>query len=262
MPNSPAEQPEPLSRAALVERIADRLAGRTRDHPLRVAVDGALESRAAALADDLVDPLRLRGRPAVRISTEDFQRAAALRFERGRDDPQAWYEDAYDTGALRREVLDPLGPGGSLRYLPTLWDPVRDRATRAAYAHCPPGAVVLVDGVFLLRPPPLRGREGQPLRGREGQPLSGREGQPLSGREEQPRRLPFDIAVHVHLSDLALRRRVPPERAGQRLPAYARYAAEVHPREVADLVVLLDDPAHPALVDRLRSHGATAPSSG
>ena len=48
--------------------------------------------------------------------------------------------------ALRREVLDPLGAGGSGRYLPTLWDPATDRATRAPYATAPAGAVLLLDG--------------------------------------------------------------------------------------------------------------------
>ncbi|GAC1332703.1 MAG: hypothetical protein NVSMB13_21440 [Mycobacteriales bacterium] len=146
------------------------------------------------------------------MCAEDFLRPAALRLERGRDDPDAFYADRLDAAGLKREVLDPLGPGGDCRYLPTLWDPAIDRATRAAYAKAAPDAVALVDGSFLL----------------------------AEARS-------FDLSVHLHLSPAALRRRVLPADAERELPAYARYAAEVKPAELADYVVLLDDPRHPAL---------------
>jgi hypothetical protein len=187
---------------------------------LRVAVDGAPAAQPGRLADALVDPLRLRGRPALRVSAGWFLRPASLRLERGRTDPDAFYEDWLDAGALRREVLDPLGPGGSGRYLPTLWDAGADRATRAEYLAAPPGAVLLLDGVLLLG-----------------------------------RGLPVDLTVHMRMSAAALARRTPvPER--WTLPALARYEAEVGPDQVADLVIRLDDPRHPAVSVR-----ATRPAS-
>ena len=175
------------------------------------------------LADALADALRVRGRPPIRVRTADFLRPAALRFEHGRDDPEAFYRDGVDHAALRREVLQPLAPGGSGRYLPTLWDAARDRATRAGYVDAPPAAVLLVDGAFLLG----------------------------AG-------LPFDVTVHLWLSPGALRRRTDPAAHARELPAYAMYEAEVAPREVADLVVLGDDPRRPALVDRKHAPGAGA----
>lgn len=195
-----------------MDRLAGLLAEQFAHHPLRVAVDGASVSGRHRLADELVDRLRVRSRPAVRVCAEDFLRPAAVRLERGRDDPDAFYADRLDAAGLQREVLDPLGPGGSARYLPTLWDPTTDRASRAAYAEATSDAVVLVDGAFLL-----------------------------TGT------LSFDLSVHLHLSPAALRRRVAPADAERELPAYARYAREVTPAEVADYVVLLDDPRRPAL---------------
>jgi hypothetical protein len=181
---------------------------------LRVAVDGPPAADPAGLADALVGPLRLRGRPALRVSARWFLRPASVRFERGHTDPGALREDWLDAGALRREVLDPLGPGGSRRYLPTLWDPDLDRATRAGYAQAPAGAVLLLDGALLLG-----------------------------------RGLPVDATVHLLLSAPALARRTPPAEHWT-LPAYARYAAEVGPHTAADVVVRLDDPRHPAVAFR------------
>lgn len=205
-------QVRPLTPDALVTVLADRLATTGRVGWLRVAVDGAPPTRPDALADALVGPLRVHGRAALRVRGGDFLRPASVRLERGRQDPDSLLEDWLDSSALRREVLDPLAPDGSGRYLPSLWDSARDRATRAPYVVAPPGAVLLLDGAFLL------------------------------GRE-----LAFDVSVHLSMSVAALARRTPADDAWT-LPAYERYAAEIGPVQRADLVVRVDDPLRPALV--------------
>jgi hypothetical protein len=203
----------PISPPLLVEELADRFAAAQPDRRLRVAVDGAPAAAPQRLAAALVEPLRVRGRPAYAVAADGFLRAASLRFEHGRTDPDAYYEGWRDDAALRREVLEPAGPAGTGRILPSLWDPVTDRATRAAYRTLGPTEVVLVHGPLLLGGP-----------------------------------LPFDMTVHLVLSDAALARRTPAELAWT-LPAFRRYAAEVDPASFADVVVRADDPLRPAVVD-------------
>ena len=204
-------------RPVAAERLADELAGildRAADrcrHVLRVAVDGHPATRPEALADALVAPLRLRGRPVLRVGSGWFLRPASVRLEHGRTDPDAFYDDRLDLAALRREVLDPLGPAGSGRYLPTLWDPVTDRATRAGYESAPARAVLVLDGTLLLG----------------------------AG-------LPFDLVVHLRLSAAARERRAAADERWA-LPAYERYDAEVDPAALAEIVVRVDDPRRPAL---------------
>jgi hypothetical protein len=202
----------PVSFDALVEELADGLAAREPAGRLRVAIDGAPAADPTALADALVDPLRVRGRPAVRVSTDDFLRPASVRLEFGRTNPDTFYTGWLDEAALRREVLDPAGPGGSGRIVTRLWDARTDRATREPYSDLPPNAVVLVSGPLLL-----------------------------GGG------LPFEVAVHLELSAAALDRRTDPELRWT-LPAFARYGHEVDPASFADVVVRVDDPRHPALV--------------
>lgn len=201
-----------MSFEVLVEELADDLAAREPHGRLRVAVDGAPAADPDRLADALVAPLRIRGRPVVRVSSGDFLRPASVRLEFGRTNPDTFYSGWVDERALRREVLDPAGPGGSGRVVTRLWDARTDRATREPYAELPPAAVVIVSGPLLLG----------------------------AG-------LPFDVTVHLSLSAAALNRRTDPELRWT-LPAYARYGAEVDPASFADVVVRLDDPHHPALV--------------
>lgn len=202
----------PISPERLVEELCDRIAEAPRGRRLRVAFDGSPAAGPERLADALVEPLRLRGREALRVSAWDFLRPASLRYEFGRHDPDVFYDDWLDVSGLVREVLAPLEPGGSGRVLPALWDRERDRATRTRYADVPPGGVVLVDGALLLG-----------------------------------RGLPFDLTVHLALSPAALARRTGGEDAWT-LPAYARYEEEALPLRTADVAVKLDDPRHPALI--------------
>jgi hypothetical protein len=179
---------------------------------VRVGIDGAQAAGPGELADRLVDPLRSRGRGVMRVRASDFLRPASLRLERGRTDPASFYEDWLDTDALRREVLDPVGPGGSGRIRTMHWNVDTDRASRAGYADVAPGTVIVLSGALLL-------------------------GHGLG----------LDVTVHLELSSAALARRTPPELAWT-LPAYDRYAAEVSPASWADVVVRMDDPRRPAVV--------------
>ncbi|MDI1465285.1 uridine kinase [Catellatospora sp. KI3] len=201
-----------ISPQRLRDGLAERVAGLAEQRDwTRVAVDGAVATAPDELAADLVGPLRARGHAVLHVRTADFLRPASLRLEFGRTNPDSFYEGWVDEAGLRREVLEPTGPGGSGRVLPSLWDAAVDRATRAPYQLLPPGSVVLVSGAFLLG----------------------------SG-------LPFELAVHLRASAAALARRTPPEQAWT-LPAYARYEDEVAPHTFADVVVSLNDPRHPAI---------------
>jgi hypothetical protein len=79
-------QIRPIREPALIDELAERV-GQQFPGRARVIVDGAPPTWPAALADALVEALRLRGRPALRVSAADFLRSASVRLERGRTDP-------------------------------------------------------------------------------------------------------------------------------------------------------------------------------
>jgi hypothetical protein len=177
-----------------------------------VAIDGPEFAAPNSLAAQLADRLPVEGRAAVVVPATGFYRPASVRLEHGRTDPDARYTDWLDVRALAREVLDPVGPGGSGQYLPVLWDLDRDRAVRARPATMPRDGVLLVPGSLL-----------------------------------QGVGLAFDVVVHLRVAPAARRRLVSPDDAWA-LPAYDRYDDEVDPAGLADAVVLADHPDRPALV--------------
>jgi hypothetical protein len=177
---------------------------------LRVALDGPPAAGPGELAEALTEPLRTRGRPAIHVRTQTFWRDASLRLEHGRHDVES-YHDWLDAAALRREVLAPLGPDGSGEYLPSLRDPVTNRATREPHRTAAYGAVLVVSGELLLG-----------------------------------RGLPFDVTIHLAVGAAARARRSAPDRAWT-LPAFDAYDRDVDAVGTADVVVRLDDARHPAI---------------
>ena len=179
---------------------------------LRVAVDGPDLAGQGVLAHAIADRLPALGRPAVVVPAAGFYRPASVRLEHGRTDADARYTDWLDSGALAREVLAAVGPGGRGTYLPVLWDLDRDRAARLPPRPMPAGGVLLVPGALL-----------------------------------QGIGLPFDVVIHLRVSPAARRRRISAEQVWE-LPAFDRYDDEVDPAALADAVVLADHADRPALV--------------
>lgn len=175
---------------------------------VRVAVDGPPCADPDGFAAALVDPLRTRGRPAAQVISASFWRDASLRLEAGREDVES-YLAWLDADALRREVLEAVVTSG--RFLPSLRDPTTNRSTREPPQPGEPNLVLLVSGQLLLR-----------------------------------HQLPFDRTVHLAVSPAARARRTPAEQAWT-LPAFDDYDEHVRPADVADIVIKLDDPRHPAI---------------
>lgn len=195
-----------VSPARLTELVADRVAALP--GIVRVAIDGPPCAVPDELAESLVEPLRVHGRPAVVVRAETFWRDASLRLEYGREDVDS-YLTWLDAAALKREVLDAAVAVGTV--LPSLRDPVTNRSTHEAPRTIGPDGVVLVSGPLLFG---------------------------LG--------LPFELTVHLAVSPAARARRTAAADAWT-LPAFERYDAEVAPSELADVIVRWDDPARPAV---------------
>jgi uridine kinase len=217
-----------MERHTVIARLAGRLAAIQRQHPVRVAIDGVDAAGKTTLADELVEPLAAHGRTAIRASIDGFHRPRAERYSQGADSPQGYYADSFDYAVLRDALLLPLGPGGSRRFRRVVFDVRRDARVVGEEAVAPPNAILLFDGVFLLRP------ELADL---------------------------WDYHVFVDVaSDVALLRALQRDQAlfgspdavrdrytRRYMPGQRLYLDAAHPRERADAVLWNDDPQRPRL---------------
>ena len=210
----------PVTPTRLTEDLAGWINERPAEHPV-VGFDGPAEIGTAALADAIALRVRTLGRPVIRISTRWWWRPASLRLEYGRTDIDMLLSGWVDTEALRRELLDPLRPGGSGQYLPRLRDCATDRSLREERVAVAARAVVLLDGPFL-----------------------------------QATGLAMDAVVHLQATDGTIARALPADRHWW-VEAFQRYRDQDRPADGASVVVAYDHPLAPAVgwLDGVESAG-------
>ena len=139
-------------RRELLRSLAASIVSISRPHPVRVAIDGVDAAGKTTLADELAPLIEALGRPVIRASVDGFHNPAAVRRRRGAASPEGYFEDSFNYEALREVLLRPLGPGGSRVFKRAVFDFRSDLPVDARSEQVADDAILLLDGVFLLRP--------------------------------------------------------------------------------------------------------------
>jgi uridine kinase len=218
-----------MNRDELLTELASRISNVSRTHPVRVGIDGVDASGKTTLANELLPLLEASGRNVVRASIDRFHNPAAIRKHRGAESPIGYFHDSFNYDALVESLLQPLGPSGKRQFRRAIFDFRSDAPIDAPLEDAPPDAVLLFDGVFLLRPE---------LRGYWDFSLFVRASFEITVKRAEER----DLYLFGTAADVRLRyeRRYVP---GQRL-----YLSEAQPERWASVVIDNDDPANPSIV--------------
>jgi uridine kinase len=195
-------------------------------HPIRVAVDGPPAAGKTTLADELAVILRTQGRKVIRATIEGFLFPEAVRYRRGEYSPEGCYFDNHDYAALNRALLDPLGPNGDRQVQHAIYDRTTDTRLPPNVQTAPIDAVLLFDGVFLMRPELI---------------------------DQWDLRIFVSTAFEQTLNRAAIRERGTRAAADierrwreRYVPSQELYFATVNPMSRADIVVHNDEPDHPS----------------
>ncbi|MDO9379811.1 MAG: uridine kinase [Nocardioidaceae bacterium] len=119
---------------------------------LRVALDGRTAAGKSTLGHELAEHVAAAGRPVLRASLDDYKRPWAERHLYDRASGDGFYRNAFDHDQIRALLLDPAGPDGSGDVVLCALDAFAQVDRRDVVDHLPDDGVLLVDGVFALRP--------------------------------------------------------------------------------------------------------------
>jgi uridine kinase len=139
-------------RKRLLTELAQRLVVVSPDRTIRVAIDGVDGAGKTTFADELASYVSASGRPVIRASVDGFHNPRAVRYQRGKQSPEGYFEDSYNYAALKKYLLDPLSPRSCKRYRQAFFDHVTDDTVPVVEIEAPPSSVLLIDGIFLHRP--------------------------------------------------------------------------------------------------------------
>ena len=123
--------------------VLERVAALIEDLPgerVLVAFDGPDAAGKTTLARAVADRL---SRPSLCASVDGWHHPRDVRLRRGPESPAGYYADSFDLEALVRDLLEPFREGATR---------VRTEATAQQYQDLSRRCVLLLDGVFLLRP--------------------------------------------------------------------------------------------------------------
>lgn len=215
-------------REAVLRRLAGCIVG-VPARPARIAIDGPDAAGKTTMADELAALVEGLGRPVIRASVDNFHRPRAERTARGPDLPEGYFLDSFDYTALRRVLLDPLGPGGDRVYRRATFDFRADTPIAAPVESASPDAVLLFDGVFLQRTELADCWDFRVY-------IS------VSGEKTLERALVRDIGLFD--SGQEVQRRY----LERYIPAQELYRSSVRPADVAHMVVENNDPEYPRLI--------------
>ncbi|GIE98780.1 cytidylate kinase family protein [Paractinoplanes rishiriensis] len=225
------------TRAELLGHLAEAVGAVTATHPTRVAIDGPPAAGKTTLADELAVTLRAQGRDVIRATIDHFLFPRAQRYPRGEYSAEGCYFDTHDYDSLNRILLDPLGPNGDRSFQHAAYDHTTDTAMSPPVGTARADAVLLFDGVFLMRPELV---------------------------ERWDLRVFVSVALERTVDRAVIRARQVSSQADverrwreRYIPAQQLYFATVRPADHADIIVHNDEPERPAWDDRCagRCHG-------
>ncbi|MFE1645500.1 uridine kinase [Microbacterium sp. P01] len=144
----------------LQRELRDEVRQHYRGGRVIVAVDGVDGSGKTTFADGLAEAFAEADTAVFRASIDGFHRPRVERYARGRTSPDGFYRDSFDYSTFRRVLVDPFLDGAQTSaatgFQLSAFDVARDAPVEAQWVTAPRDAVLIVDGVFLLRPE-LRG---------------------------------------------------------------------------------------------------------
>jgi uridine kinase len=218
-----------MTRPLLIKKMAHCITQIRRPHPVRVAIDGIDNAGKTILADELGRDLRKNDSHIIRASIDGFHRTRQERYRRGHFSPEGYFFDSFNLDALAEALLKPLGPAGDLCYTTAIFDFHKDIPVIKALKKAEPDAVLLFDGVFLLRPELNAFWDFRIF-------------VHISYRTALQRALKRDLRLFGDAEETRkryLERYIP----GQKL-----YLQEVNPKQKADFVIGNDDPTDPIIL--------------
>lgn len=208
----------------IVQRLADLIEHLRVGQRVLVAVDGPDAAGKTTLAREIA--MRLV-RPALSASVDGWHNPRELRLQRGAESAEGYYLDSFAYEALVRECLGPFR-SGARRVRTASFDFQTDSGVEMQQ-EVASDAVLLFDGVFLLRPE-LRAHWD------------------LCVYLEVPESVTLARAVQRDVQLFGSQDEVRRRYERRYLPGQALYRGEASPLDYADIVLDNTDPTDPIVV--------------
>ncbi|HEY33400.1 MAG TPA: hypothetical protein G4O10_09905 [Dehalococcoidia bacterium] len=140
-----------MQTSQLLDHLCEAILGYQKDLPILVGIDGLDASGKTILADKLADRLEESSRQIIRASIDGFHNPRVIRYRKGRDSPNGYYQDSFNHQLIIDKLLRPLS-SGDLKYRVATFDYRVDAEVNLPSKKADKDAILIMDGIFLFRP--------------------------------------------------------------------------------------------------------------
>ena len=141
-----------MKRSLLINQVSKKILGMPSTNPVRVAIDGVDASGKTFLADEIAASLRRGNRQVIQASADGFHNPRSIRYKKDSLSPEGFYYGSYDYERLIKNLLEPLSPNGDRQFRTAVYDAVKDQPIDSLPLTAEEDAILIMDGIFLLRP--------------------------------------------------------------------------------------------------------------
>jgi len=135
----------------LFNHLSEAILGYQKDLPILVGIDGVDAAGKTTIADKLADRLKESNRQIIRASIDGFHNPKAIRYRKGRDSPNGYYQDSFNHQLIINKLLKPLS-SGDLKYREVVFDYRIDDEVNVPSKKADKDAILIMDCIFLFRP--------------------------------------------------------------------------------------------------------------
>lgn len=137
----------------VINDVADKILNISTSHPLRVGINGVDGSGKTHFAKSLVKALESKTSRQIIYSTIDvFHNPRIVRYQKGRESAEGFYQDSFHYSAVRDLLLQPLSPNGDRKYIDEAFNVRTDEKVEKESTLANNDAILIMEGIFLFRP--------------------------------------------------------------------------------------------------------------
>ena len=135
----------------IFKHLSEVILGYQKNMPILCGIDGVDAAGKTTFADRLAYRLKESNRQIIRASIDGFHNPAIIRYRKGRNSPEGYYQDSFNYHLLIEKLLKPLS-SGDLKYKEVVFDYRIDGEANVPIKKADKDAILIMDGIFLYRP--------------------------------------------------------------------------------------------------------------
>lgn len=135
----------------LLVELSSKILDLQTEKPLIVAINGLDGAGKTVFAKDLVKILRTKSKDILYAPIDGFHNSKEIRYEKGKDSPEGFYQDSYNYNKLKELLIQPI-KNLETTCKTAYFDCGLNESIEVEDSSITKNTILIIEGIFLFRP--------------------------------------------------------------------------------------------------------------